>query len=487
MFYGFFTFFYILFIFVAPFLTRPFINRDVAENLYWGWEWQLGYQKHPPLFAWINWSVVKLIGGSPDFTYLLSALQCLISLWLIYKTARLFTKDKKLAFLGALITILSIHFNHKMLTYNANTAQIPFWIASIYFYVRSLDTNKLKHWLLLGFFCGLCLLTKYYGLVLIASFFIITILIGRSKTVFLNPKVWAGICVLFLTIAPHIFWLIKHDFPSIKYGLQKSESLSHTRFELNFITQRLWFPFKFGIMQVILSLPVILGVGFAFGFKKFKFFTKKPGLLELLTYVPLGINLVGSLISGVTLSPNWGAPILSLLGVCLVLSNYYKPLNERLLKRYLLVFLSITILWLFSFTRLLQPGEPNMQELASFVENYAGGEVKYFVTYDRESQILASYMPHKPHVIVFFNFDKSLWINQDDFKANPFVVAFVKKCDYLNDNTLLNKVHKKRRCPEIGEDEVETKIRANYKDFERVAKKSGDREFVFYFVKPVKD
>ena len=59
---------------LVPILFEKVLPYDMLENLYWGKEWQLGYDKHPPLFAWISYAFFKLCGSVPESLFLLTQL-----------------------------------------------------------------------------------------------------------------------------------------------------------------------------------------------------------------------------------------------------------------------------------------------------------------------------------------------------------------------------------------------------------------------------
>jgi hypothetical protein len=60
-----------------PMITRNIIPHGVIENLYWGKELQLGYSKHPPLFAWISYLFYRLCFSWPESLYILTQLNFL--------------------------------------------------------------------------------------------------------------------------------------------------------------------------------------------------------------------------------------------------------------------------------------------------------------------------------------------------------------------------------------------------------------------------
>src|ERR1043166_3960846 len=72
---------------VLPTLLYANLPLDLIEALVYGREWQLGYDKLPPLPWWLVEIIHRVIGH--DFAYyLLAQIAIVAALWLIWLTAR---------------------------------------------------------------------------------------------------------------------------------------------------------------------------------------------------------------------------------------------------------------------------------------------------------------------------------------------------------------------------------------------------------------
>src|SRR5262249_35508970 len=91
-----------------PTLLYANLPLDLIEALTYGREWQLGYDKLPPLPWWLVEIAHRLIGR--DFAYyLLAQLAVVAALWLIWVTARPLVGP-----LGALVAVLIIDCPHHL-------------------------------------------------------------------------------------------------------------------------------------------------------------------------------------------------------------------------------------------------------------------------------------------------------------------------------------------------------------------------------------
>ena len=102
------------------------IPRDTAEGIAWGYEWQMGYWKHPPLAAWLS-NLVYIIQGYPGFTlYLLSQICVGITFWAVWKLAcEILTQKHALASVFCLLGIY--YYSFPAMKFNPDILVLPLW------------------------------------------------------------------------------------------------------------------------------------------------------------------------------------------------------------------------------------------------------------------------------------------------------------------------------------------------------------------------
>lgn len=189
----------------------------MVENYAWGMEWQWGNNKHPPLFGWIVAAWFLLFPTTDWAYYLLNELNLGVALVLLVPAMRrVLPAEKVLA--AIILTLLGSHFGPDSgFKYNANTALLPFVAGFVWSMLHAVENRRPVWFVIAGVFAGAALLTKYYALVLFLA-------IGLALLISLRPPL-AGFmkgCVLcaltaaFL-VSPHVFWSIKHAWPSLHY------------------------------------------------------------------------------------------------------------------------------------------------------------------------------------------------------------------------------------------------------------------------------
>jgi 4-amino-4-deoxy-L-arabinose transferase-like glycosyltransferase len=324
---------------LVPYFSNKNLPLDVIEALAWGQDFDLGYNKHPPLSAWIPGLLFKIFGNKDWVYYLLSQIFIVISFIFLWKLSSFFLK-KKSQILLSVLTIEGIAFyTFETPQFNVNICQIPLWIGTIYFFLKSIKNNKIADWIFLGTFSALGFLTKYIFVYLLISlfFYLIYIFFIRKK---INFNFLYTVLIFFLITAPHFQWLIQNDFTTIYYALKRG-GLN----EFN-IYNHLLNPFKFLINQISILLPFLLLIYFLIKKIKIKLpFDNQKFIFLLFSFIlPFFLILITSMITGSRIRTMWMIPFYSLIGVFFIFL-YQDCINLKKLKNFnilLIIFLIIS-------------------------------------------------------------------------------------------------------------------------------------------------
>ena len=324
---------------LVPYFSNKNLPLDVIEALAWGQDFDLGYNKHPPLSAWIPGLLFKIFGNKDWVYYLLSQIFIVISFIFLWKLSSFFLK-KKSQILLSVLTIEGIAFyTFETPQFNVNICQIPLWIGTIYFFLKSIKNNKIADWIFLGTFSALGFLTKYIFAYLLISlfFYLIYIFFIRKK---INFNFLYTVLIFFLITAPHFQWLIRNDFTTIYYALKRG-GLN----EFN-IYNHLLNPFKFLISQILILLPFLLLIYLLIKKIKIKLpFDNQKFIFLLFSFLlPFFLILITSMVTGSRIRTMWMIPFYSLIGVFFIFL-YQDSINLKKLKSFnilLIIFLIIS-------------------------------------------------------------------------------------------------------------------------------------------------
>jgi len=324
---------------LVPYFSNKNLPLDVIEALAWGQDFDLGYNKHPPLSAWIPGLLFKIFGNKDWVYYLLSQIFIVISFIFLWKLSSFFLK-KKIQILLSVLTIEGIAFyTFETPQFNVNICQIPLWIGTIYFFLKSIKNNKIADWIFLGTLSALGFLTKYIFAYLLISlfFYLIYIFFIRKK---INFNFLYTVLIFFLITAPHFQWLIRNDFTTIYYALKRG-GLN----EFN-IYNHLLNPFKFLMSQILILLPFLLLIYLLIKKIKIKLpFDNQKFIFLLFSFLlPFFLILITSMVTGSRIRTMWMIPFYSLVGVFFIFL-YQDSINLKKLKSFnilLIIFLIVS-------------------------------------------------------------------------------------------------------------------------------------------------
>jgi len=322
---------------IIPYFSNKNLPLDVIEALAWGQDFDLGYNKHPPLSAWIPGLLFKIFGNKDWIYYLLSQVFILISFIFLWKLSSFFL-NKKSHILLSILAIEGIAFyTFDTPQFNVNICQIPLWIGTVYFFFKSIKDNKITDWIFLGVFAALGFLTKYiFVYLLISLFFYLIFILTKKKKI--NFKFLYALLIFFLITAPHFKWLIQNDFTTLYYALKRG-GLN----EFN-IYNHLLNPIKFLINQITILLPFLLLIYFLIKKIKIRLPLNNEKFIFLLFsfLLPFLLILITSIITGSRIRTMWMIPFYSLIGIFFIFL-YQDQINFKKIKNFIILLIIFLI------------------------------------------------------------------------------------------------------------------------------------------------
>lgn len=311
----------------VPALTRGSVDFDTLESIAWGNQWQWGYNKHPPLAAWLSALFTHVLPGINWPIYFAAQVMIIIMFWAVWRLARQFLADVPALIAVILLEgVLFVSLNSTGM--NPNQVMMPLWaLLALYFY-HALTKNRWRDWLLVGVFAGLNVLAKYEAPLLFVSMLAVMLLTQPGRKAFSGAKLYVAAVVGVLVIAPHIIWSVRHGFSEVHYALVSSDQDQS-------IWQHVASPWRFFIdMLGTVIGSVIMSMPF---WRRWKTVPQsgvsEPCLtltrfqhqfLLCLAFGPLVLTLLFAAISGSYIKPSWGVSYFFLFGV--VLMVYLKPI-----------------------------------------------------------------------------------------------------------------------------------------------------------------
>ncbi|HBM15211.1 MAG TPA: hypothetical protein DD381_02530 [Lentisphaeria bacterium] len=311
---------------------------DTSENIIIGREILWGYDKHPYFGVWIM-RLVFTISGSFYLSFIFSQIAIFIFLLSSWKLARYFLSPGK-ALLSILFLLSNPVYSITSIMFNQNIILIALWALIILFYCKALLNQKISDWILLGIFCGLGLMTKYFCVFLFAPMALWLLFTAQGRASFKHIGLYLCVVSFLIIIIPNVIWLFENNFASIVYAAHKSD-INHEH-SINIIKH---------LISPLTVLGMVLG-SFAYSIITFFIcFREKnisaspeiPGSMkEFVLFIflaPLTFVCLFTLITGVIVKGDWLFTLCGTAGLIIIL--FWKPeLTRKKIKCYL-IFLAI--------------------------------------------------------------------------------------------------------------------------------------------------
>ncbi len=323
---------------LIPSVSNLNLPLDTIEALAWGSNLDWGFNKHPPVSAFIVDVVYQIFGNQDWSYYLLSQLFVVSAFFIVFKFSQDFFKNPIYSLISILLLEGIYFYNFTTPEFNVNVCQLPFWALSVFYCWKGIKNNNIYDWLFFGLFAALGVLSKYlfiYLLLAIDIFFIYLII--KKK---FNYKCLISLVSFFLVLLPHLLWLIDNNYITISYGMHR------TGIEERLLIDHFTHPFKFLGKQIGILAPIFVMLFFIVSKLKinFNFKDKKLIFLLIINIVPISLVFLTSMLLGVKIRTMWMTPFYLYLGVLLTYILQKKIVFKKL-KYFFSIFL---VLFIFS-------------------------------------------------------------------------------------------------------------------------------------------
>lgn len=194
------------------------LHPDMTEIIAWSRDLALGYLKHPPLAAWLAAGWFGVLPMAEWSYYALAMLMPVAALWIAWRLMADYLDAEKRVVGLALLTLIPF-FNFHALKYNVNTVLMPVWAATALWFLRSYRTRDAGYAALAGAGAALSMYGKYWSVFLVAGLVIAALIDRRRGQYFRSAAPWITVAVGLVALAPHLKWLVDHDFAPFDYAL----------------------------------------------------------------------------------------------------------------------------------------------------------------------------------------------------------------------------------------------------------------------------
>ena len=415
-----------------PATLRPNLPLDVIEALTYGREWQLGYDKLPPLPWWLAEIAFRLIGR--DFAYFaLSQVAVIAAFAVIWATARPLVGP-----VGALLALLIVdglhYFHYTAAQFNHNVIQLPLWALAGYSYRAALREGRLLSWVLLGLSLGAAVWAKYFVVVLALPLALFLLTDRDARKALRTPGPYLALIAALVVVAPHLWWLIANDFLPFAYASARAEAL---RDNLDHLLRPLEFTagqFFFLLPALAIAAPLLWRADRSPA-RAADAFDRR--IVTLLAFGPFATVVALSALTGRGTIAMWGYPLWLFLGLWIVLE--FRRATERkrfaqVVSIWAMVFLTFALVFIANYAVLphfdqryraaLFPGDRLAGEISARFRAATGQPLVYVISDIWTGGNIAHYAPGRPRLLIDGDPRRAPWVDLADLKARGAAVVW---------------------------------------------------------------
>ena len=415
-----------------PAALYPNLPLDLIEALTYGREWQLGYDKLPPLPWWVIEIAYRAFGADTVY-YLIAQLTVLAAFALVWLLAR-----RLVGPVGALVAVLIVdglhYFNFTAPKFNHDVIQLPFWALAGLAFHGALRTGRLRDWCLLGLAGGLALWAKYFVVMLALPMAAFLLLDRDARPALRTAGPYVAALIAVAIALPHLVWLVANDFLPFRYAEARAAPvrglLDHIVHPLAFVVGQVFWLLPSGLIALPLVWP--------------RAARQKPAadafdrrIVTLLTFGPCALLLAGSMILGRGLITMWGYPFWLFLGLWIVIA-VGPQIEAARLRRVALSWCAITALYAIAFIAQygvlpffdhryrasVFPGGRLGAEISTRFRAATGAPLAYVIGSMWLGGNISRYSAERPRTLIDGKPERAPWIDLADLKRRGAVVIW---------------------------------------------------------------
>jgi hypothetical protein len=418
---------------ILPAALYSNLPLDIIEALTYGREWQLGYDKLPPLPWWIVEIAHRALDSDIAYYALgqASVLTAFAAVWAVM--LRIATPAAAAA---SVLIIDGLHyFNFTSPKFNHDVVQLPFWALAGLSLHGALRTGRLVHWAALGAALGAAFWAKYFVVVLGFPLLLFVLIDSRARRCLAAPGPYLAAAICLVIISPHLVWLYQNDW--LPFGYAEARAKASSGFLDHFIH-----PGLFAVGQLFWLLPALIIALPLFRRPYERDATAADGydrhILALLAFGPAITLIAASAVSGRGLITMWGYPLWLFLGPWIVVSVSSR-VDRACLARLAGVWGTVTALYAASFVAqyavlpyfnhryraVLFPGDRLAEEISVRFHAQTGAPLAYVVGTMWLGGNIGHYSADHPRTLIDGNPRRAPWIDLRDFAASGGVAVWM--------------------------------------------------------------
>jgi len=393
----------------------PSIDHDELEAIRWGATKSWFVDKHPPLVGFISYWWAKFTGFNNFGFFLLSKIFAISSLIIIYSLNRQFLSIN-FSLIATAAYASTYAYVSLMSQLDANGILHPLWPLFCLTLWKTLNSNKLTYWILLGIVSSLTILGKYQSALLLLTALGIILSSKVFRKYLIEFKIYLSLIIFISILSPHFYAYLHSDYSLTNYilarGIEGNNVFTGRLSILPFLLTQV-LTWLFGYFILILSLRKNLKLNILQ--ENLNLNNNKTHFLFFMGLILPISPIIVSLSSGATLLGSWGL-VSWFLFPTLILTLFKGESKSLKLQPYLYfvpiyMFLMALIVFLNNYYEIARPTPipTAMRLIDQHWSKKSNATLNTVVTNSRPAQGMSFYSKYKPQVI-FGKANQFTWI-----------------------------------------------------------------------------
>jgi len=212
---------FILFAF-RLFLSQ-YLDLTPDETYYWELSRQpdFSYYDHPPMVAWLL-ALIRLLPGETQLHIrILTVAGTAFVSWMLFAVGRDWLKNPKAGFWAVVMLNFTPAGMALGFITTPDTPLVIFWSLGIYAFLKAINDERDRWWIVTGIALGFGALSKYNMIFFVPGVAIVILSFKRYRHLVKTRRYWLMVLLAALGTLPIIYWNMQHDWISFKFQLDQ--------------------------------------------------------------------------------------------------------------------------------------------------------------------------------------------------------------------------------------------------------------------------
>lgn len=221
-----------------------YLHLDLGNHLAWG------YRSVPPVTGFLSY-IIQLLGNDVFWVKFFPAVFGAATLWLVWKGTEALNGGIFARVLASSCVLFSALLRINTL-YQPNSLEFMLWTLVFYSVLQFVRTENVK-WIRIGALAFAAGFLNKYNIGFLALGLFLALLVSPHRKIFGNRHLYGALTLVFLLIAPNLYWQYTQDFPVIRHLNELATTQLVYVNRLDFLKEQFLF-FTGGLPVLVLAL-----------------------------------------------------------------------------------------------------------------------------------------------------------------------------------------------------------------------------------------